>query len=107
MTVTLHEWTPELQRRWRQALAETSADRAGLTVDLQMSEQAAREESFSGVLRSAIQAGGVPLPVIVARSGVDAILLGAFLRGEQPLTTDQVDRLVRVLRLELAPAVGE
>jgi transcriptional regulator with XRE-family HTH domain len=58
-------------------------------------------------LREAIQDSGLSLNQLGQRAGIDHSRLSRFVRGERDLTLDSVDKLCRVLGLQLANATAE
>ncbi len=70
----------------------------------QMRKDAREEATLSGELRRAIHGSGLSLAEIAAEVGLPAVLLDDFLTGERTLRSDVIDRLTRLLRLELTQA---
>lgn len=62
---------------------------------------AMRERTTSGALRRAIHASKILLPDLADRAQTDMDTLDAFLTGDQPLTSDVIDRLTKILKLKL------
>jgi hypothetical protein len=60
----------------------------------------------SVALRVAVALDGRPVQEIARASGVSRSLVTRFLRGERGLSLKSVDRLSRVVRMELRPAVA-
>jgi hypothetical protein len=71
--------------------------------DQRLSE-AMREQSTSGALRRAIHSSKILLPDLAERALTDLQALDAFLMGEEPLNSDVIDRLSKILKLKLAAA---
>ena len=65
---------------------------------------AAEESSHSGALRRAMHSSKILLHDLANRAGTDMKKLDAFLTGDQPLTSDVIDRLTKILKLRLEPA---
>lgn len=68
---------------------------------------AAEESSHSGALRRAIHSSKILLHDLAHDAGTDIKNLDAFLTGDQPLTSDIIDRLAKILNLRLEPANGK
>ena len=68
---------------------------------------AAEEPTHSGALRRAVHASKMLLDDLADRAGTDLDTLDGFLTGQRTLTSDAIDRLTKVLRLELLPANGK
>ena len=85
-------------RRSRTLIAEELPD---LIRRDQMAHDAMREKTFSGVVRKAIHRCKILLPDLAARSEVKMDEIADFLTGEKPLSSDALDRLVKVLKLKL------
>jgi hypothetical protein len=64
---------------------------------------AMRERTTSGALRRAIHSSGILLPDLAERALTDLDTLDAFLTGEQPISSELIDRLTKILKLSLAP----
>src|ERR1700686_3459205 len=65
---------------------------------------AKQEPTLSGALRRAIHSSKILLPDLADRALTDMDTLDAFLTGERPLTSDIIDRLTKLLKLELRSA---
>jgi hypothetical protein len=62
---------------------------------------AKREATMSGALRRAIHSSKILLPDLAEAADTDMETLDAFLTGEQPLDSDIMDRLTKILKLKL------
>ena len=62
---------------------------------------AMQEPTTSGALRRAIHSSKILLPDLAERAQTNLDILDAFLTGEQPLTSDVIDRLATILKLKL------
>ena len=69
--------------------------------------EAANEPTHSGALRRAVHASKILLDDLARRAGTDLDTLDAFLTGDRTLTSDDVDRLTKILHLKLEPANGK
>jgi hypothetical protein len=69
--------------------------------------EAMLERSLSGALRRAIHASKILLPDLADRAQTDLDTLDAFLTGEQPLTSDVIDRLTKILKLKLGVSTSK
>jgi hypothetical protein len=67
----------------------------------QTAHDAMKEKTFSGSLRKAIQRSKILLPDLSARAEVAMGAIADFLTGEKTLPSDAIDRLVRILKLQL------
>ncbi len=98
----------ELTGDERERLARHRQQIAGELPDLeardQMRKDARDESTLSGELRRAIHGSNLSLAEIAAQTDVSPIVLDDFLTGERTLRSDVIDRLTRVLRLELIRA---
>ena len=81
-------------KRWQAQVKEELPD---LAKRLQMANEAAEENTFSGELRRAIHASGLTLQAIADRTGTTPIVLDEFLTGERTLRSDLIDRLAALL----------
>ena len=70
----------------------------------QMRKDAREENTLSGELRRAIHGSGLSLAEIAAQTGLTQTVLDDFLTGERTLRSDVIDRLTRLLGLELSRA---
>lgn len=69
---------------------------------------AMHEPTTSGALRRAIHSSKILLPDLAERAQTEMDTLDAFLMGEQPLDSDIIDRLAKILKLRLeGPIKGE
>ena len=62
---------------------------------------AMREPTLSGALRRAVHASKLLLSDIAERATIEVDALEMFLTAEEPLPSDAMDRLARLLRLKL------
>jgi transcriptional regulator with XRE-family HTH domain len=58
-------------------------------------------ERFTEQLKKAIDASGMTRYAIAKASGVDQAILSRFMRGQQGLTSDSIDKLCDALGLSL------
>ena len=75
-----------------------------------MGEPMAKKSSSPAVtarLREAILASGLSLSELGRQAGLDHARLSRFVRGERDLTLDSVDKLCRVLGLQLVNAEAD
>jgi hypothetical protein len=70
----------------------------------QLAHDARREKTFSGALRKAIHEFPSSPMKIAARAEISWEDLDDFLTGESTLTSDAIDRLIKVLKLKLPTA---
>ena len=91
-------------RRDRELIARELPD---LIAKHQRLRDAAEESSHSGALRRAIHSSKILLHDLANRAGTDLKILDAFLTDDQPLTSDVIDRLTKILKLRLEPANGK
>ena len=95
------ELTEEQRARLEAARREAELELPELLAQESQLETAAGEPTISGSLRQAIHAAPVPLPVLASRAGVSTARLGDFLRGEEGLSSDEIDKLATLLGCEL------
>ena len=88
----------------RELIAQELPD---LIVKHQRLREAAEEPTHSGALRRAIHASKILLHDLANRAGTDMQTLDGFLMGEQPLTSDVIDRLTKILNLRLEAVNGK
>jgi len=100
------QFTPEQAAEYRRAVAEEEAAREANIAAVKKKDAAAAKPGFSGDLRRAINASRTDIRELSRELGVDARLLEAFRRGDAPLPSDAVDRLVALLGLKLVPATN-
>jgi hypothetical protein len=67
----------------------------------QRAHDARKERTFSGALRRAIHEFPSSPMTIAERAGISWADLDDFLTGEKTLSSDAIDRLVRILKLKL------
>jgi hypothetical protein len=65
---------------------------------------AAEERTHSGALRRAIHSSKILLDDLARRANTDNRTLDEFLTGAEPLTSDVIDRLTKILKPKLEPA---
>lgn len=98
------EMTPEQQAQWEAARREAEErDVPDLLAQMPLLDAAAAEPTLSGQLRQAIHTAPFPLPLIAQQVGIETGKLGAFLRAEETLPSDVMDRLATVLGYHLMP----
>jgi hypothetical protein len=104
---------PQPQRLTKKQLEQWHKDRDAIERELpqlaakhERIRQAAQERTVSGALRRSIHSSKILLHDLARRADTDLKSLDNFLTGEQPLTSDVIDRLVKVLRLKLEPALA-
>ena len=68
---------------------------------------ATEEATHSGALRRAIHSSKILLHDLANRAGTNLKTLDAFLTGDQPLTSDVIDRLAKILKLRLEAVNGK
>lgn len=95
------ELTEEQRARLEAARREAQLELPELLAQEPRLEAAASEPTISGRLRQAIHAAPVPLPVLASRAGVGTARLGDFLRGEEGLSSGEIDKLATLLGCEL------
>lgn len=93
-----------LQRIWEQSMA--AVDPQQIEADFEKSQAAAAEDSFSGFVRRCVRRQSKPWSLIARTAGLDAQRLARFMHGEGSLDTQEVDRLLVVLGVELIGATG-
>ncbi len=98
----------ELSDEEKSRLATHRRQIAGELPDLeardQMRKDAREEGTLSGELRRAIHGSSLSLAQIAAEAALSPVVLDDFLTGERTLRSDVIDRLTRLLRLELIQA---
>lgn len=88
----------------KEELAAIEAEWPQIVEDTKEMETAAADSGFSGQLRRAIHGTnrrGVLLPQLMERANVDWDVLGPFLRGQAPLPSDAIDRLIEAMGVSL------
>lgn len=97
------ELTPEELAHLEWARQQVTQELPDLIRRNQLATDAAKEQTLSGELRRAIHASDVSLARIAKNAGITLLTLDQFLTGEQPLSSDVLDRLAHVLGYELKP----
>ncbi|MCI0684305.1 MAG: hypothetical protein L0Y71_19520 [Gemmataceae bacterium] len=69
--------------------------------------EAAAEPTHSGALRRAIHSSKILLDDLADRAATDLNTLDAFLTGTGTLSSDVIDRLTNILKLNLRPSNGK
>lgn len=95
---------PDVQQRWEQAL--TSIDPESVLLDLAKATAAAKEPNFSGFLRRCLHRSGRPISSLGVDADISAERLAAFLHGEGLLESNEIDRLLSCLEVEMMGSVG-
>src|SRR5216683_7391375 len=93
--------SPPLMKQLRRSRALIAKELLELIAKDQRLHDAMQERTTSGALRRAIHASKILLPDLAARAQADMDILDAFLTGDQPLTSDVIDRLATILKLTL------
>ena len=91
-------------RKDRELIAKELPD---LIVKHQRICDAAEEPTHSGALRRAIHSSKLLFPDIADRAGTDMRTLDKFLTGDGTLTSDIIDRLAKILKLQLGAVNGK
>lgn len=91
-------------KRWQ---AQVKEELPELAKRLQLANEAAEENTFSGELRRAIHASGLTLNHIADRVGTTPIVIDEFLTGERTLRSDVIDRLAALLGCTLCRSETE
>jgi hypothetical protein len=99
-----HEIDAAVMKRIRRSRALIAKELPELIAKDQRLADAMRERTPSAALRRAIHASRILLPDLADRANTDMDALDAFLTGEQPLTSDVIDRLATILKLRLESA---
>lgn len=86
-----------------QKIAEVEAEMPAILADAQRLERAMQEPSFSGYLRRELHPVKKTTPVILRETGLSKLELINFLEGSGVLTSEQIDRLVVCLDIQMAP----
>lgn len=87
-------------------IAAAEAELPELMAAADRADQAAAEDSFSGWLRRQVYEWPKTSLALEEAAGLSSVDLANFLEGVAPLTTAQVDRLLRALAVHL-PTGGE
>ena len=90
----------ETLEKHRQQIANELPD---LALRDQMRKEAREEATLSGELRRAIHSCELTLSTIAGQAGITPLILDDFLTGERTLRSDVIDRLVRVLGVQILP----
>jgi hypothetical protein len=91
-----------LKKKLRRSRARIAKELPELIEKDQRLYDAMHERTTSGALRRAIHSSKFLLPDLADRAQTDMDTLDQFLTGERLLTSDVIDRLTKVLKLELA-----
>src|SRR5437763_7977769 len=103
---TKRELTAEQLRQLRKDRALIAKELPALEAKHDRLCEAANEPTHSGALRRAVHASKILLDDLARRAGTDLDTLDAFLTGDRTLTSDDVDRLTKILQLKHEPANG-
>jgi hypothetical protein len=103
-TVQLTEEQMQQLRKDRELIAQELPD---LIAKHQRICDAKEEPTMSGALRRAIHSSKILLDDLADRAGTDLDTLDDFLTGEQPLSSEIIDQLTKILKLKLEPANGK
>src|SRR5438309_89013 len=93
--------TPAQQRRLEKAREQAAKELPELIRRNQMRFDARKEKSFSGLLRRAIHWFPQAPIKIAERAKIEWADFADFLTGEKTLSSDAIDRLVKVVKLKL------
>jgi hypothetical protein len=93
--------TAAQKRRVKKAQAQVAAELPELIRRNQLRNRARKEQTFSGALRRAIHQFPISATKIAELAGIPWDDLSAFLTGEQTLSSDAIDALVRVVKLKV------
>src|SRR5262245_50871964 len=96
--------TEEQMRQWRKDRDLIADELPNLIAKHERICKAAEERTTSGALRRAIHSSKILLHDLARRAKTEMKTLDAFLTGEQPLTSDVIDRLTMILNLDLRAA---
>ena len=101
--------TKKQLQQWRKDRDAIRGELPHLIAKHERLRQAAQEKTLSGALRRSIHSSKFLLHDLARRAGTNLESLDRFLTGEQPLTSDVIDRVVKVLKLrpELALAASK
>jgi hypothetical protein len=104
---TLGKLSDTFTKKLRRSRALIAKELPDLVEKDQRLYDAMLQRSLSGVLRRAIHASKILLPDLADRAQTDMDTLDAFLTGEQPLTSDIIDRLTKILKLKLEASTSK
>jgi hypothetical protein len=93
--------TPAQKRRVRKVQQLIGKELPDLIRRNQLAHNAMKEKTLGGVLRKAIHECKILLPDLATRAEIDIGVLADFLIAEQTLSSDAIDRLVKILKLKL------
>lgn len=104
--IIYREFTPEELARWKQAVAEEEAGREENIREGLRLKAVTEEQSVSGELRRAMREGDLEYDQLAAGAGISEETLTEFMRGEQTLPLNVVDRLAGQLGLHLTQSAA-
>jgi hypothetical protein len=104
-TQTILEATPEQRELIDRVAALVELEKPEITRRWQLSEAAAAEPGFRGDLRRAIHSSGMHVQKLATLTGIELIPLSDFLEGMAELTSDQIQKLVDTLKLQLVRTI--
>ena len=93
--------TPAQKRRLKKARALIAAELPDLVRRNQLAHDARKEKTFSGALRRAVHECRWSPVQLAEKAGIDWADLDEFLTGEGTLPSDAIDRMVKILKLQL------
>ncbi len=93
--------------QWRKDCDLIAEELPELIAKHQRIRDAAEERSHSGALRRAIHSSKILLHDLASRADTDIKTLDDFLTSKQPLNSEIIDRLTKILKLKLEPANGK
>jgi len=99
--------TAEQMAQWRKDCELIAEELPDLIAKHQRIRDAAEERTHSGALRRAIHSSKILLHDLASRADTDMTTLDDFLTGKQPLSSEIIDRLTKILKLTLEPANGK
>lgn len=99
--------TPEQREEYQQLAQVVDAEQDSDRAHVRSIEAAAQEPGFSGDLRRAIMAAGIPSVDLATRSGVSVTVLEDFRAGRLALNSDVINRLIEALGLQLTKALHD
>jgi DNA-binding phage protein len=88
-----NEVLTELMLRVREDRAKVAGEKTALVYQHEKLATAAAENTLSGHLRQAIHVSHRPLREIARDAGIDVDRLCRFLKGEEPVSSETLDRL--------------
>jgi hypothetical protein len=97
--------TAALEERVRRGIEVEDATQAETIAHAQLLFAAAEESGFRGDLRRAIHSSGMHVQKLANATGIDVIPLCDFLEGTAELTSDQIQKLVDTLKLQLVRTI--